>query len=121
MMAETATLLWYPKCGTCQKSKKWLDNQGVQYALRDIKEEQPQTQELALWLKQSGLPVEKFFNTSGLVYKAMGLKDKLKAMSEEEKIQLLSTDGMLVKRPLLILANKVLVGFKETEWEHLKY
>ena len=111
----------YPKCTTCQKAKKWLDNNGIEYELRDIKTDNPTLDELTLWYEKSGLPLRKFFNTSGLLYKSMELKDKLPGMSEEEKLQLLSTDGMLVKRPLLIGEEFVLVGFKEAEWvERLK-
>ena len=109
-------LIWYPKCTTCQKAKKWLDEHGVQYTTRHIVEDNPTAKELAAWVKQSGLPVKRFFNTSGLKYKELGLKDKLSAMSEQEQIQLLATDGMLVKRPLLVDENTVLVGFKEPEW-----
>ena len=106
----------YPKCTTCQKAKKWLDNNGIEYELRDIKTDNPTLDELARWYEKSGLPLKKFFNTSGLLYKSMELKDKLPGMSEEETLQLLSTDGMLVKRPLLIGEEFVLVGFKEADW-----
>lgn len=106
----------YPKCTTCQKVKKWLDDNKIEYKLRDIKEENPTLEELTTWYKMSGLPLKKFFNTSGLLYKSMGLKDKLSAMSEEEQLRLLATDGMLVKRPLLIGEDFILVGFKEKEW-----
>jgi arsenate reductase len=107
----------YPKCTTCQKAKKWLDERGIRYEVRDIKEERPSYDELKTWLTASDLPVRKFFNTSGLVYKSLNLRDKLPAMSEEECLRLLSTDGMLVKRPLLIGEGVVLLGFRETEWE----
>ncbi len=106
----------YQKCTTCQKAKKWLDDNGVEYKLRDIKEDNPSLDELLVWYKISGLPLKKFFNTSGLLYKSMELKDKLPTMSEEEQLKLLATDGMLVKRPLLIGKDFVLVGFKESEW-----
>ena len=106
----------YPKCTTCQKAKKWLDDNKIEYELRDIKEDNPTFEELSKWHKMSGLPLKKFFNTSGLLYKSMGLKDRLSAMSEEEQLKLLATDGMLVKRPLLIGEDIVLVGFKEKEW-----
>lgn len=106
----------YPKCTTCQKAKKWLDDNKIEYELRDIKEENPTFEELTAWYKQSGLPLKKFFNTSGLLYKSMELKDKLPTMSEEEQLKLLATDGMLVKRPLVIGEDFVLVGFKESEW-----
>ena len=109
----------YPKCTTCQKAQKWLDSKNMAYSIRDIKADNPSYDELALWYKKSGLPLKKFFNTSGLKYKELALKDKLPAMSEEEQLKLLATDGMLVKRPLLIDENKVLVGFKEAEWEAL--
>lgn len=106
----------YPKCTTCQKAKKWLDDNNIEYELREIKEDNPSFDELSEWYKMSGLPLKKFFNTSGLLYKSMGLKDKLPTMSGEEQLKLLSTDGMLVKRPLLIGKDFVLVGFKEKEW-----
>jgi arsenate reductase len=107
----------YPKCTTCQKARKWLDEQSVRYEVRDIKEERPSYDELKTWLAASGLPIRKFFNTSGLLYKSLNLKDKLPAMSEEECLRSLATDGMLVKRPLLIGGSFVLVGFREAEWE----
>ena len=106
----------YPKCTTCQKARKWLDQRGVSYTLRDIKEDRPTREELSAWWKASGLPLKKFFNTSGQLYKALQLKDKLPAMSEEEQLALLATDGMLVKRPILIGDGFVLVGFQEAEW-----
>ena len=107
----------YPKCTTCKKAKAWLDENGIAYELRDIKEENPSLEELQLWWKTSGLPLKKFFNTSGLQYKALQLKDKLPTMSEEEQLRLLATDGMLVKRPLIVAEDFVLTGFKEKEWE----
>ena len=107
----------YPKCTTCQKAKKWLDENNVQYELRDIKNQNPTHSELEEWYKKSGLPLKKFFNTSGLLYKSMELKTKLPTMTDEEMISLLSSDGMLVKRPILISDDFVLVGFKETQWE----
>ena len=107
----------YPKCATCQKAKKWLDDNKIEYELRDIKEDNPSLEELPAWYKMSGLPLKKFFNTSGLLYKSMELKDKLPGMSEEEQLKLLATDGMLVKRPLVIGEDFVLVGFKESEWK----
>ena len=111
----------YPKCTTCQKARKWLDENNIEYELRDIKTENPTLEELAAWHKLSGLPLRKFFNTSGLLYKSMELKTKLPAMTDEEMLSLLATDGMLVKRPLAIGDDFVLVGFKETEWaEKLK-
>ena len=111
------TFICYPKCTTCQRAKKWLDDNNVEYVFRDIKLENPTALELKEWYKTSGLPLRKFFNTSGLLYKSMDLKNKLPTMTEEEQINLLATDGMLVKRPLLIGDNFVLVGFKESEWE----
>ena len=111
------TFVCYPKCTTCQKARKWLEENQIAYAARDIKTENPANDELAAWHKLSGLPLKKFFNTSGLLYKSMELKDKLPGMSEEEMLRLLATDGMLVKRPLLIGDGFVLVGFKEAEWE----
>lgn len=107
----------YPKCSTCQRAQKWLDESGVQYTLRNIKTDNPSYEELAEWHERSALPLKKFFNTSGLLYKSMGLKDKLPAMSEDEMLRLLASDGMLVKRPLLISDGFVLVGFKQPEWE----
>ena len=109
--------LCYPKCTTCQKARTWLDGRGISYTLRDIKLDNPTADELREWRQRSGLPLKKFFNTSGLQYKALGLKDKLPAMGEEEQITLLATDGMLVKRPLLIGEDFVLVGFRQAEWE----
>ena len=106
----------YPKCTTCQKAKKWLDENGVQYELRDIKADNPSAEELGAWHATSGLSLKKFFNTSGLLYKSLELKNKLHNMSEEEMLSLLATDGMLVKRPLLIGNDFVLVGFKEDEY-----
>ena len=111
------TFVCYPKCTTCQKARKWLDENNIEYEFRDIKTENPTFEELTAWYKLSGLPLRKFFNTSGLLYKSMDLKNKLPAMSEEEMLKLLSTDGMLVKRPLVIGDGFVLVGFKEAEWE----
>lgn len=107
----------YPKCTTCQRAKKWLDDRGLTYELRDIKTHNPTEEELTAWYKTSGQTLKKFFNTSGLLYKSMELKTKLPAMTEEEMLKLLATDGMLVKRPLLIGENFVLVGFKESQWE----
>ncbi len=107
----------YPKCSTCQKAKKWLDAHQVEYTDRHIVEANPTYEELKEWHAKSGLPLKKFFNTSGLLYKSMQLKDKLPTMSEDEQLRLLATDGMLVKRPLLIDDDKILVGFKEAEWE----
>lgn len=110
----------YPKCTTCQKAKKWLDDNKIEYTDRHIKENNPTFDELREWHSKSGLPLKKFFNTSGLLYKSMQLKDKLPSMSKEEQMKLLATDGMLVKRPLIITENTVLVGFKPAEWEQLK-
>ena len=107
----------YPKCSTCQKAKKWLDDHNIEYELRDIKEENPTAEELKQWQEISGKELKKFFNTSGLLYKSMQLKDKLPNMTEEEKFDLLASDGMLVKRPLLISEEKVLIGFREKEYE----
>lgn len=106
----------YPRCTTCQKAKKWLDDNGVEYELRDIKLDNPTLEELREWYGMSGLPLKKFFNTSGLLYKSLDLKNKLSAMSDDEMLTLLSSDGMLVKRPLLISGQTVLVGFKEAVW-----
>lgn len=109
-------LICYPKCTTCQKAKKWLKSQGIAYTERNIAEENPTYAELKEWYKKSGLPLKRFFNTSGLLYKSMQLKDKLPEMSEEEQLKLLATDGMLVKRPLVVDGDNVLTGFKEAEW-----
>ena len=112
--------LQYPPCSTCKKAKKWLDEKGVSYEDRHIKENKPTYEELKAWYAMSGLPLKKFFNTSGLLYKSMNLKDKLPAMTEEEQLRLLATDGMLVKRPIVVKDNLVLTGFKEADWEKLK-
>ena len=109
--------LEYPSCSTCQKARKWLDAHGIDYTARHIKEENPTYEELKAWYAASGLPLKKFFNTRGLLYKSLGLKDKLPAMTEEEQLRLLSTDGMLVKRPLVITEGAILTGFREKEWE----
>ena len=111
--------LEYPPCTTCKKAKKWLDDNGYAYEDRHIKEQNPSYEELKAWHEKSGLPLKKFFNTSGIQYRALELKDKLPAMTEEEQLWLLATDGMLVKRPLLVTENAVLTGFKETDWEKL--
>ncbi len=112
------TFICYPKCTTCQKAKKWLDENNIEYQLRDIKTDNPGYEELAAWHKLSGLPMRKFFNTSGLLYKSMELKVKLPEMRETEMLELLATDGMLVKRPLAIGEDFVLVGFRQAEWEN---
>lgn len=109
--------LQYPKCSTCQKAKKWLDERKVSYENRHIAEQNPSAEELKGWYEKSGLPLKKFFNTSGLKYKELQLKDKLPKMSETEQLKLLATDGMLVKRPILVGDDFVLVGFKEADWE----
>ena len=109
----------YPPCSTCQKAKKWLDEKGIAYQDRNIKLENPTYEELKDWYQRSGLPLKRFFNTSGLLYKSMELKSKLPSMTEEEQLRLLATDGMLVKRPILITDNGITTGFKETEWEKL--
>ena len=107
----------YPKCTTCQKARAFLDTKGAEYVLRDIKLENPTRQELAQWYERSGLPLKKFFNTSGLQYKALELKDKLPSMTEGEQLDLLAADGMLVKRPILVGDDFVLVGFKQDQWD----
>ena len=112
--------LQYPPCSTCQKAKKWLDEQGIVYTDRHIKTENPTYEELKGWYEKSGLPLKKFFNTSGLVYKSLNLKEKLPQMTEEEQLRLLATDGMLVKRPLVVEGDRVLTGFKAEQWECLK-
>ena len=110
----------YPKCSTCKKARKWLEENGIAFDERDIKEENPTRKELVKWHKQSGLPLRRFFNTSGMLYRELQLKDKLPKMTEDEMYDLLASDGMLVKRPLLIKDDVVLVGFKQGEWETLK-
>ena len=109
----------YPKCSTCQKAKKWLDSNGIKYDSRHIKDDNPTFEELKAWYEKSELQLKRFFNTSGMLYKSMNLKDKLPNMSEEEQLQLLATDGMLVKRPLLVGDNFVLCGFREKEWQEI--
>jgi len=109
----------YPPCSTCQKAKKWLDSHGLVYTDRHIKENNPSYEELKEWYTRSGLPLKRFFNTSGLAYKALNLKEKLPAMTEEEQLRLLATDGMLVKRPIVVTDEHVFTGFKEAEWEKL--
>lgn len=113
------TVLCYNRCSTCKKALKWLDENGIEYSERPIKEENPSKEELAEWYKKSGLPLKRFFNTSGNVYKELKLKDKLSGMSEEEQLELLTTDGMLVRRPLVVAGDIVLAGFKEEEWKVL--
>lgn len=110
----------YPPCSTCQKAKKWLDANGIDYEDRHIKLENPTYEELKEWYEISGLPLKKFFNTSGLLYKSMNLKEKLPAMTQEEQLRLLASDGMLVKRPIVVKEGLVLTGFKEADWEKLK-
>lgn len=109
----------YPKCTTCQKAQKWLDDNNIEYELRDIKLNNPTYEELSEWHKKSGLPLKKFFNTSGLLYKSMELKTKLPTMTEDEMLKLLATDGMLVKRPILVGTDFVLVGFKDADWKKI--
>ncbi len=112
--------LEYPKCSTCQKAKKWLETNNINFEQRDIVKQNPTKEELKLWHEKSGMPLKRFFNTSGLVYKELHLKDKLKDMTEEEQYALLATNGMLVKRPIIVAENIILTGFKEAEWEKLK-
>ena len=121
MILRRITMLFicYPKCTTCKKAQKWLDDNSVSYELRDIKEQNPSYEELAEWYKKSGLPLKRFFNTSGLLYKSMELKDKLPGMSEEEQLRLLAQDGMLVKRPIIVSDKGILTGFKEAQWAEL--
>lgn len=109
----------YPKCTTCQKAKKWLDAHGISYEDRHIKEQNPTYEELKAWQEKSGLPLKKFFNTSGLLYKSLNLKEKLPVMTEEEQLRLLASDGMLVKRPIVVKDGLVLTGFREAQWEQL--
>ena len=110
----------YPRCSTCKKAVKWLEDNGIDYTYRDIKEDNPTEEELREWHATSGLPLKRFFNTSGMLYRDMQLKDKLPSMSEDEMFKLLASDGLLVKRPIAVADGKVLVGFKEAEWEALK-
>lgn len=112
--------LCYPKCTTCQKAEKWLNENGVQYNRRNIKENNPSYEELKSWHKKSGLPLKRFFNTSGLLYKSMGLKDRLPTMTPNEQLRLLATDGMLIKRPIAVTNERVLCGFRADEWDVLK-
>lgn len=115
-----ALFLWYPNCSTCKKAKAWLDANGIDYIARHIAQDEPTREELTQWISRSGLEIKKFYNTSGQLYRQLELKDKLPIFTDEEKIGLLATDGMLVKRPLLITEDRVLVGFKEAEWESIK-
>ena len=115
-----ALFLWYPNCSTCKKAKAWLDANGIEYIARHIAQDEPTREELTEWINRSGLEIKKFYNTSGQLYRQLELKDKLPLFTDEEKIGLLATDGMLVKRPLLIADSRVLVGFKEAEWESIK-
>lgn len=112
-------ILCYPNCTTCKKAQKWLDNHDMAYEYRDIKKDNPTVEELGLWVRKSGLPLKRFWNTSGQLYKSLNLKEKLPTMSEEEQLELLASDGMMVKRPILIGESLVRVGFKEAEWESL--
>ncbi len=114
------TFICYPKCTTCKKAQAWLEENNIPYTLRNIKDENPTKEELSLWHSLSGEPLKKFFNTSGLLYRSMELKDKLKTMNEDEMLELLSSDGMLVKRPLIVTEDKVLIGFKEEKYNTLK-
>lgn len=109
----------YPKCSTCVKAKKFLEEKGAEFTDRDIKNDNPTYDELKAWHKKSGLPLKRFFNTSGMLYREMGLKDKLADMSEDEQLKLLATDGMLVKRPILVTDDTVLVGFRQAQWEEI--
>lgn len=113
------TFICYPKCTTCQKAMQWLNERGAEFTVRNIKEEKPTEAELREWYRRSGVPLKRFFNTSGLLYKSLGLKDKLPTMTEDEMLALLATDGMLVKRPIVVSDSAVLVGFREAEWEAL--
>lgn len=113
------TILCYDKCSTCRKALQWLDEKGADYTVRPIKEENPTSDELREWWKKSGLPLRRFFNTSGMLYRELGLKDRLDTMSEDEQLRLLASDGMLVKRPLLVSEQAVIPGFKEKDWERV--
>lgn len=114
---EKKLFVWYPRCTTCQKARRWLEERGAAVEERDVKEEKPTAAELRVWHERSGLPLKRFFNTSGLKYKELHLKDKLPAMGEDEQVALLASDGMLVRRPILVAEDFVLVGFKEQEWQ----
>lgn len=114
---EKVLFVWYPKCTTCKKAAKWLDDHGISYESRHIKEENPTFDELEQWLEKSGSDIKRFFNTSGMLYREMNLKEKLEQMTREEKLKLLATDGMLVKRPIIVTEKTVLAGFREKEWE----
>ena len=109
--------LEYPSCTTCKKAKAWLQSKGLEFTARHIKEQNPTAEELSAWQEQSGLELKKFFNTSGMIYRDLGLKDKLPGMSRQEQLELLASDGMLVKRPLLVVEERVLVGFRQAEWD----
>ena len=111
------TFICYPKCSTCKKAQKWLDENNIEYEERDIVSQNPTEEELTKWIDMSGLPIKRFFNTSGMIYRSMNLKDKLGTMSDKEQIQLLSTEGMLVKRPIIVGKDVVMVGFKEENWK----
>lgn len=111
-----ATFIWYPKCSTCQKARAWLSGQGIPFEERDIKTQTPTAEEMAAWIARGNLPVKRLINTSGQLYRSMGLKDKLPGMSEEEILALIATDGMLIKRPILVTKNRVLTGFREGDW-----
>ncbi len=115
--AEQRLFICYPKCTTCQKAQKWLDGQGLRYVARNIQSENPREDELREWCARSGMPLKKFFNTSGMQYRALGLKDKITKMNEAEQLALLASDGMLVKRPILVDKDRVLIGFKDAVWE----
>ena len=115
-MKSSVTILCYSKCSTCQKAEKWLKENGIEYNYRPIKEENPTAEEIADWIAKSGFPANKFFNTSGLLYKEQNIKDKIKISSEKELINILASNGMMVKRPILLSGNTVLIGFKEAEW-----
>ena len=116
-----AIVLCYDKCSTCQKALKWLYEQGADFSVRPIKEQKPSAEELAAWKEKSGLPLRRFFNTSGMLYRELGLKDRLPTMSEAEQLALLASDGMLVKRPLLVTEDRVFPGFRETEWREILF
>lgn len=117
MTTERVLFVWYPACSTCQKAKKFLEERGINFQQRDMRAERPAREELQAWHAQSGLPLRRFFNTSGQLYRALALKDKLSSMTQDEQYQLLATDGMLVKRPILVGENFVLTGFRPAEWE----
>ena len=116
-MTKNTTIICYPKCSTCKKAEKWLQEKGIKYNYRPIKEKNPTVEELKKWILKSDLPIKSFFNTSGILYREQNIKEKIKTSTQEELLQILASDGMMVKRPILLIGNQVLVGFNEKKWE----